>query len=126
MNRLLALVLAGLLSSCVLSRGTVNEPLPVAEVEGLQVGSATATDVLAALGAPTDVVQLGLKSAWSYQFSSAKSASLFLFLVNFTNDDVRSDRVWVFFDEEGVVTNLGSTFEAKDTVYAMPWSRIHE
>jgi len=126
MNRLLALALCGLLGGCFLTRTTVNEPLPVAAVEGLQVGTSSSADVLEALGAPTDVIQLGSKSAWRYDFGASKRAAFSILIVSFLNEDTRADRVWVFFDEAGVLSNIGSTFEGKDAVYAMPWSDIHE
>ncbi len=126
MTRLLALAFCCLLGGCFVSRGTINDPISTAKVDGLEVGVSTSADVLKALGAPTDVVQLGSESAWRYDFTSFKRAGLVLIIVSFLNEDTRSDRVWVFFDEEGVLRNIGSTFQGKDAVYAMPWADIHE
>ena len=49
-----------------------------------------------------------------------------LFLVNFVNTDLRQDRAWLFFDENDVLTHVGTTFEAADARYALPWFDIHE
>jgi outer membrane protein assembly factor BamE (lipoprotein component of BamABCDE complex) len=126
MYRIAALVLPFMLGGCFLTRGTVNEPISAEAVAGLEVGTSTTTDVLEALGAPLDVVQLGRKSAWRYDFTTLKRAALFAVVIGFLNEDSRQDRVWVFFDEEGVLRDLGSTFEGKEPVYAMPWVEIHE
>ena len=126
MLRTLVLALPFLLGGCFLSRGTVNEPLPASAVESLEVGVSTSTDVLEALGAPNDVVQLGRRSAWRYDFTTQKRAGVLLLIVGVLNEDTRSDRVWAFFDEEGVLTDIGATFEGQDPMYAMPWVDIHK
>ena len=73
--------------------------------------------------------QLGF-STWSlgrmYEFTTTKNAALILVAVNFYNADRRSDRVWVFFDENQVLTHVGSTFQGSEVEYAMPWQELHE
>jgi len=117
------LLCACLLSSCFVSRDRWNEPLRPAAVGGLTPGVSSADDVLAALGAPTDVVQLGRRSAWRYDFAQTKRAALFLLVVTLVNTDLRQDRVWVFFDQEERLTHVGGTYEAERARYAMPWKR---
>ena len=126
MNRLTPLLLAALCGGCFLSRGTINEPLSLEAVESLEVGRSTAEDVLRVLGAPTDVVQLGRESAWRYDFTTTKRAGLLLVVVALLNEDTRSDRVWAFFDAEGVLRNLGTTLEGEEAKYAMPWVDLHD
>jgi hypothetical protein len=78
------------------------------------------------LGAPTDIVQLGRRSAYRYDFTNRKRAGLFLILLNFFNEDTRSDRLWLFFDEKQVLSHYGATFSGNKSRYAMPWNDVHE
>lgn len=109
-----------------MSRTTDNEPLPRESLQALHPGTTTAREVVERLGAPVEVVQLGKRSAYRYQFTSSKNAVLFLLVVVFQNVDTRADRAWLFFDENQVLTHIGTTLEAADTEYAMPWEDIHE
>ena len=113
-------------AGCAFGRQDVNEPLDVAAVRELVPGKTTAREVVERLGAPTDVVQLGRRTAYRYDATSAKSTLLILLLVNFGNQDTRSDRVWVFFDEKDVLTHCGATFGTHRTQYALPWEDVHE
>ena len=113
-------------AGCAFARQDVNEALDVATVRALVPGTTTAREVVERLGAPTDVVQLGRRTAYRYDATSAKSTLLILLLVNFANQDTRSDRVWVFFDEKDVLTHCGATFGTHRTQYAMPWEDVHE
>jgi hypothetical protein len=126
MTRLLLLAVLALLPSCFVSRETTNVPLYEDRFAGLQPGVTTATDVVRLLGAPNEIVQLARRSAYRYEFDQRKSAALFLLVINFVNADVRADRAWLFFDENDVLTHVGTTFEAKDARYAMPWWNIHK
>ena len=113
-------------AGCAFARQDVNDPLDVATVRSLVPGTTTAREVVERLGAPTDVVQLGRRTAYRYDATSAKSTLLILLLINFGNQDTRSDRVWVFFDEKDVLTHYGATFGTHRTQYAMPWEDVHE
>ena len=42
------------------------------------------------------------------------------------NEDARQDRVWLFFDENHVLSHVGSTFAGHRPQYSMPWEDIHE
>ena len=121
------LALASLLGSgCALARTTVNTPIDPAKVQQLIPGQTTAREAVAVLGAPIDVVQLGHRSAYRYDFRSTKRAGLVLFVVNLFNEDTRTDRAWLFFDEDDVLTHLGVTYEGNDTQYVLPWSSVHD
>src|SRR5262245_8775536 len=124
-NALLALALSSL-TGCAVGRSTDNEPLEGAELQALQPGTTTAAEVVRKLGAPADVVQLGRRSAYRYQFTATKRSVLFLLVVNLYNEDTRADRAWLFFDEDQVLTHMGTTLEAADVEYAMPWEDIHD
>ena len=119
------LPLLAALSGCLIDRSTVNEPIEAQLVAQLQPGKTTASEAVNLLGAPAEVVQLGRRSAYRFQFENTKSAALFLIVVNLMSSDSRADRVWLFFDEHDVLTHVGSTFESKDTRYALPWTKLH-
>lgn len=114
------------LSACFLSRNTQNVPLHAKKVEKLVPGSSTQADVLAALGAPNEVVQLGFRSAWRYDHTVEKRAGLSLIVVTLLNSDVQQDRIWLFFDEQGVLACAGATIDADEAVYELPWSDSHD
>lgn len=115
-----------LLPACAFARQDTNEPLDAPTVRAFVPGRTTARDVVEQLGAPTDVVQLGKRTAYRYDATTQKSTLLFLLVVNFANQDARSDRVWVFFDEHDVLTHCGATFARHRTQYALPWEDVHE
>lgn len=121
---LVALLAAGFLSSCFISRDRANEPLKKEQIDSLTVGTSTATDVVNTLGAPTEVVQLGKRSAWRYDFTTTKTSGFTLIVVTFMNEDRRSDRCWLFFDEGDTLRHVGTTLDAADTQYAMPWQEV--
>ena len=120
-----SLVAAGLLallvSSCAFARNRTHEPIPAQAVAALEVGDSAAR-VTEVLGAPTEVVQLGNRSADRYDYTESKKTGLLLVVVGFYNSDSHQDRVWVFFDEASNLTHVGSTLKADETGYGMPWS----
>lgn len=113
-----------LLPACFLARTTTNEPLSAERMAGLKVGQSTAQDALTVLGAPHDVVQLGRRSAWRYDFTNSKRAGFSVVVVTLLNEDSRSDRAWLFFDENLVLIGAGSTLQAEASEFAMPWSEV--
>lgn len=115
-----------LAGGCALARQDQNEPLDAVAIRSFEPGRTTAREVVEKLGAPTEVVQLGKRTAYRYDASTAKTALLFLVLFNVGNVDTRSDRLWVFFDEQDVLTHAGATFGTHHTQYAMPWEDVHE
>jgi len=119
-----AVLLAGLLSGCFISRDRANEPLEKSKIDSLAIGTATATEVANELGAPSEVVQLGKRSAWRYDFTTTKTSGFTVIVLTFLNTDRRSDRCWLFFDESHVLRHVGTTLDAEDTRYAMPWQEV--
>lgn len=115
-----------LLAACAIGRQAVNEPLDAEAVARLQPGVTTARHITEALGAPTEVVQLGRRTAYRYDATTTKAAVFFLVVLNFGNLDARSDRLWVFFDENDVLTHYGASYGTHRTQYAMPWEDVHE
>jgi hypothetical protein len=121
---LLALILP--LAGCFLSRDTVNEPVRAKRISRLVAGTTTAAQALEILGAPTEVIQLGRRSAWRYDRTVTKRSGLTLIVFTALNEDTQSDRAWLFFDENEVLTHFGSTLSAGDSEWAMPWVDSHE
>jgi hypothetical protein len=117
--------ISALLPSCFISRTTGNEPLQAHNMDGLKAGTSTATDVANALGAPNEVVQLGKRMAWRYDFTTAKQAGFSIIVLTFVNTDARADRAWFFFDEGSVLQYAGRTFQAERTEYSMPWQDMN-
>jgi hypothetical protein len=126
MSRLLLALLLSSTPACILARSSENVPLSPAELGALQPGVTTAREVVERLGAPVDIVQLGKRSAYRYQFTREKRAGVFLLVLGLYNTDLRSDRAWVFFDEQQVLTHVGVTLQGNDAKYAMPWQELHE
>lgn len=112
-------------SGCFTGRDTTNEPLDAEKIASLEPGETRASDVVELLGAPTEVVQLARRSAYRYDYTNRKRYGLFLIVANFLNEDTRSDRLWVFFDENQVLSHFGATLQGDASVYAMPWDPIH-
>lgn len=121
---LLACVLS--LQSCFIARHNHNEPIDPAHIQKLTPGRSTAKECVQVMGAPSEVVQLGKRFAYRYDHTIEKGAGTFLLIVVLFNEDARQDRVWLFFDENGVLSHMGSTFASKRTEYSMPWEDIHE
>ena len=126
MLRSALLVLLTFLPACAIGRNETNDPIDPTVVATLQPGKSTAREVVEKLGAPTDVIQLGKRTAYRYDASCAKTAALILLLFNMYAVDARSDRVWVFFDQNDVLTHVGSTFATHRTQYSLPWEDVHE
>ena len=111
--------------ACFIARDTINEPLIQRQMAELVPGTSTAKDVTQKLGAPHEVVQLGARTAYRYDYTATKRAGFSIIVVSFLNQDTRQDRVWLFFDAKDVLTHVGTTLDAKDAAYAMPWMEIH-
>jgi len=122
-TRLLPLAL--LLGACAIGRRAENEPLDPACIAQLQPGVTTAREVVELLGAPVDVVQLGRRSAYMYRHKRETITGVILVVFNMFNQDERSDRLWVFFDENGVLTHDGATLAADRTRVATPFKDIY-
>ena len=115
-----------LCTACVFGRQDTNEPLDAAAIRGFVPGRTTAREVVERLGAPSDVVQLARRTAYRYDATSTKSTFLALIVVNLGNQDTRSDRLWLFFDEKDVLTHYGASFGTHRTQYSLPWEDVHE
>ena len=119
---LLSLALLLILPGCFTTRKTINQQLSSEAAAQVAPGT-SAADVVELLGAPTDIVQLGHRSAYLYEFQQTKMTGLLAGVVGFMNSDTRSDRVWIFLGPGGdTVTHVGSSFDADKAGNRMPWT----
>jgi hypothetical protein len=117
-----AVLAAGCVQVCV----DIEAPVDAVAVRTFVPGKTTAAEVTAQLGAPVDVVQIGLRSAYFYEATAAKTEAFYLLVFTISNTDRRSDRVWLFFDERDVLTDCGTTFATHRAQYAMPWQDVRD
>jgi hypothetical protein len=127
MFKLLPLTLAVLLiPSCLYSRSTANEPLLPPEYDVLKPGVTTASEAADLLGAPSEIVQLGARMAWRYDFTTEKIEGFSIIILTFLNSDTRADRAWLFFDANNVLLFASKSLEASRAEFSMPWSDVPE
>ena len=119
---LLCAFLLGLTPACFITRQSRNEPLEGSSLAALEPGTTTALEAVELLGGPIEVIQLGYRSAYLYQYDVTKRAGLFLIVFSAMNEEFDSDRAWLFFDEQDVLTHVGTTLAAGRPEYHMPWS----
>src|SRR5687767_15112573 len=93
-----ALLLLSFAVLCAWARQDTNDPIDATVVRAFTPGTTTAREVVEKLGAPTEVVQLGRRTAYRYDANTVKSTALILLVFNVFTQDGRSDRVWMFFD----------------------------
>lgn len=150
--RALHLVLAGLLlgaPGCILGRVRDEVPIDADAVAKIVPGVTTKQQVVQLLGAPTyvndriglrvvgrpeesgegnigplvdELVRSPLDHSYTYEYTDTKSASLYLLVVSFTNQETRRDRVVVFFDDRGVVSHIGTSLNADEVEFRLPLS----
>ena len=137
---------------CILGRVRDEVPLDASKAAQIVPGTTTKKQVVELLGAPTYVSdRIGLRPvssgsgtalragsnvgpmidelvrspfdhSYTYEYTDTKSASLYLLVVSFTNQETKRDRVVIFFDDKGVVSHVGSSFNAKDVSFRLPTS----
>jgi hypothetical protein len=114
------------LPSCFLSRSDTNEPLAPDLFRKLRPGTTRAKEAVEILGAPTEVVELGQRSAYRYDATTLKRAGFTVIVLTMLGEDQRQDRAWLFFDTHDVLTHYATTFGVHRTQYALPWEDVHE
>ncbi len=110
-------VFALLCGSCYMGEMTIGQPIEASAVSQLQPNHSSAQDVADLLGAPTQVVELGNKSAWLYEAQKARQAGILIFVFGTFGQDNQYDRCWVFFDENGLLTHVALSLKANATEY---------
>lgn len=97
-----------LLSSggCAFSRATLGDDFNRADVAKVKKGETTRSEVIAMFGAPDRIMPLNGRDMFQYYRYDAKSGSLLLILVNFARFNVKSDDLYVWFNDAGVVEEV--------------------
>lgn len=99
-----AILLLGLCVACSRSDSTAGvENLWRASDFSVQEGVTTQSDVLDALGPPSQVLNLGDRTAFYYLKEAFRSDRLLLIIYNKTKRTTAYDRAVFFFDAEGVL-----------------------
>ena len=78
------------------------------------VGTTTQTDILAALGPPSQVIGLRDQTVFYYLKENDKGRGALLIVYNWLNEDVTYDRAIFFFDAQGVLQDYGFSDEPGD------------
>jgi outer membrane protein assembly factor BamE (lipoprotein component of BamABCDE complex) len=119
--------LAGLASGCVLTQTTDGTPLAQDAVQQIVPGQSTRADVTRLLGTPDEVVYSNrehdplVERAFRYRRTRRKTTFFSLILFSASNSDQNSDHVVVFFDDRGVVEDVGTRFDMDKPRYGKPW-----
>jgi hypothetical protein len=101
----IALTLA-LLQGCVVTRGTVGEPIQEEAVSAIKKGKTTMAEVVSSIGAPDRIVRGNDREIFHYYYYDGKSPAMMLILLNFIRMDVKSDNLYVFFNRDGIAEEV--------------------
>lgn len=103
---LLGLSAAASLTACTFVRGGIGDEFKSDQLAAIQKGTSTRAEVVAILGAPDRVVAANEHEVLHYYRYDIKSSSLFLLLVNFSRTNIRSDDLFVFVNDRGIVDEV--------------------
>ena len=120
MNRLSKLISVAWLASLILlpgcaskqSRMGVQNRWRAAPPPVFQKGSTSQSQVMAALGPPSQVIALHDQTLFYYLREQLKTKAVFLLLYNQTRENVSYDRAIFFFDKNGTLTDFAYSQEA--------------
>jgi len=91
---------------CVVTRGTLGEPLRDEAITQIKKGSSTVSEVVAMLGAPERIVRGNDREIFHYYYYDGKSPALLLLILNLVRMEVKSDNLYVFFGRNGLVEEV--------------------
>ena len=95
-----------LLQGCVVTRGTVGEPIQEEAVSAIIKGKTTMAEVVSSIGAPDRIVRGNDREIFHYYYYDGKSPAMMLILLNFIRMDVKSDNLYVFFNRDGIAEEV--------------------
>ncbi len=95
-----------ILQGCIVSRGRVGNPLDEASIQQIEKGISKKDAVVTLLGAPDRIIVGNDKEIFHYYYYDGKSPGLILLLLNIISINVRSDNLYVFFDQQGIVQEV--------------------
>ena len=96
------LLFAFLLTGCAFSRGQLGTALKPEDVAQIRKGQTTEAQVVALLGAPDDIRELGNRELFHYYRYVLKHATVLVF----SRANIASDQVYILFDPHGVVDQV--------------------
>ena len=99
----LALVLT---QGCVVTRGTIGEPLQEEAILAIKKGTTTMAEVVSLIGAPDRIVRGNDREIFHYYYYDGKSPAMLLLLLNFIRMDIKSDNLYVFFNRNGIAEEV--------------------
>lgn len=81
-------------------------------VPPFEKGRTTQSEVVEALGPPSQVIGLNDGVVFYYMLENTKGSGLFLLIYNTRDVSIRYDRAIFFFDENGILTDYGYSHES--------------
>jgi len=91
---------------CVVTRGTLGEPLKDESIAQIKKGVSTTSKVVALLGAPERIVRGNDREIFHYYYYDGKSPALLLLVLNLVRMEVKSDNLYVFIGRNGLVEDV--------------------
>lgn len=90
------------LSGCAFSRGDLGSAFNDEQLSTIKKGATTEAQVVALLGTPDSIQEIDHKEVFHYYRYALKHATVLVF----SRVNIASDNLYVFFDEEGVVSQI--------------------
>ena len=106
MSLLLLIGVGLLLQSCVVVRGRVGNPIDETRIQQIEKGTSKKEFVVSLLGAPDRIIVGGDKEIFQYYYYDGKSPGLILLAFNLVTLNVKSDNLYVFFDQQGIAQEV--------------------
>lgn len=114
-------VLIAVSGCAIIGRDRDFRPFDPKALTSVVPGKTTAGQVTQLFGAPAQVVKLSNGNAYMYTRSTSKGTVVYLILVTFANYDRQYDQIVFFFDKNDVLTHYGTSLNASQAAYGMPF-----
>ncbi len=114
-------------SGCVLSQSTTGTGLNEEQVDAIEVGVSTRADVARVFGAPDEIIYSNLEHdrlfERAYRYSRKRTKTTFFTVILFSGarSDSNHDRVIIFFDDAGLVSDVAARLDMDRPRYGGPW-----
>lgn len=115
------LLLGLLLPGCYFQKRKENSYWKQEQVASIQVGKTTKAEVLEALGPPKKIIKLHEAEAYVFEHVVEKRTGFFAVLLVTQRIDQQRDAVTVIVDKSGLVSAVGSRFDAEKASFGSPW-----
>ncbi len=111
---ILILALLALLPACASKRSQmgVRNTWRAAPAPAFKKGSTSQSEVMAALGPPSQVIALHDQTLFYYLREQLENKSVFLLVYNQIRENISYDRAIFFFDKQGMLTDYAYSQEA--------------